>query len=52
MALALHGPEAAEGAGQPWTATTWTLNFAYPFRWRYNVLIAAEYFLSDRLTIY
>jgi hypothetical protein len=21
-----HGPEAAEGAGQPWTATTWTLN--------------------------
>lgn len=20
-----HGPEAAEGAGQPWTATTWTL---------------------------
>jgi len=23
---ATHGPEAAEGAGQPWTATTWTLN--------------------------
>ena len=22
----LHGPEAAEDAGQPWTATTWTLN--------------------------
>jgi hypothetical protein len=22
----LHGPEAADGAGQPWTATTWTLN--------------------------
>lgn len=22
----LDGPEAAEGAGQPWTATTWTLN--------------------------
>ena len=22
----LAGPEAAEGAGQPWTATTWTLN--------------------------
>ena len=21
-----HGPEAADGAGQPWTATTWTLN--------------------------
>ncbi|MEU4443281.1 squalene cyclase [Actinosynnema sp. NPDC050801] len=21
-----HGPEAAEGAGQPWTATTWSLN--------------------------
>ena len=21
-----HGPEAAAGAGQPWTATTWTLN--------------------------
>lgn len=21
-----HGPEAAEGAGQPWTATTWTLS--------------------------
>lgn len=21
-----HGPEAAEDAGQPWTATTWTLN--------------------------
>jgi len=21
-----HGPEAAEGAGQPWTATTWALN--------------------------
>jgi hypothetical protein len=21
-----HGPEGAEGAGQPWTATTWTLN--------------------------
>ena len=21
-----HGPEAAEGAGQPWNATTWTLN--------------------------
>jgi hypothetical protein len=21
-----HGPEAAEGAGQPWTATTWTLD--------------------------
>lgn len=21
-----HGPEAQEGAGQPWTATTWTLN--------------------------
>ena len=21
-----NGPEAAEGAGQPWTATTWTLN--------------------------
>src|SRR5215831_4965395 len=21
-----HGPEAAPGAGQPWTATTWTLN--------------------------
>ena len=21
-----HGPGAAEGAGQPWTATTWTLN--------------------------
>ncbi len=21
-----HGPEAVEGAGQPWTATTWTLN--------------------------
>jgi hypothetical protein len=21
-----HGPETAEGAGQPWTATTWTLN--------------------------
>src|SRR6185312_2126217 len=21
-----QGPEAAEGAGQPWTATTWTLN--------------------------
>ena len=21
-----HGPEAAQGAGQPWTATTWTLN--------------------------
>ena len=21
-----HGPEATEGAGQPWTATTWTLN--------------------------
>jgi hypothetical protein len=21
-----HGPEAAKGAGQPWTATTWTLN--------------------------
>jgi hypothetical protein len=21
----VHGPEAAEGAGQPWTATTWTL---------------------------
>ncbi|HEY7703546.1 MAG TPA: squalene cyclase [Acidimicrobiia bacterium] len=21
-----HGPEAGEGAGQPWTATTWTLN--------------------------
>jgi hypothetical protein len=21
-----HGPEAAENAGQPWTATTWTLN--------------------------
>jgi len=21
-----HGPESAEGAGQPWTATTWTLN--------------------------
>jgi hypothetical protein len=21
-----RGPEAAEGAGQPWTATTWTLN--------------------------
>ncbi|HKU12188.1 MAG TPA: squalene cyclase, partial [Sinomonas sp.] len=20
-----HGPEAADGAGQPWTATTWTL---------------------------
>ena len=24
--LAFDGPEAAEGAGQPWTATTWTLN--------------------------
>ena len=22
----LRGPEAADGAGQPWTATTWTLN--------------------------
>lgn len=22
----MRGPEAAEGAGQPWTATTWTLN--------------------------
>lgn len=22
----LNGPEAAEGAGQPWTATTWSLN--------------------------
>ena len=22
----MHGPEATEGAGQPWTATTWTLN--------------------------
>jgi hypothetical protein len=22
----VHGPEAAEGAGQPWTASTWTLN--------------------------
>ncbi|HEX7826767.1 MAG TPA: squalene cyclase, partial [Mycobacterium sp.] len=22
-----EGPEAEEGAGQPWTATTWTLNF-------------------------
>jgi len=21
-----NGPEAAEGAGQPWTATTWSLN--------------------------
>jgi len=21
-----HGPEAADGAGQPWTATTWSLN--------------------------
>jgi hypothetical protein len=21
-----HGPEGAEGAGRPWTATTWTLN--------------------------
>ena len=21
-----HGPEAADGAGQPWTASTWTLN--------------------------
>ena len=21
-----HGPETADGAGQPWTATTWTLN--------------------------
>ncbi|HEV7418510.1 MAG TPA: squalene cyclase [Mycobacterium sp.] len=21
-----HGPEATQGAGQPWTATTWTLN--------------------------
>ena len=21
-----HGPEAGQGAGQPWTATTWTLN--------------------------
>ena len=21
-----EGPEAADGAGQPWTATTWTLN--------------------------
>jgi hypothetical protein len=24
--FAFDGPEAAEGAGQPWTATTWTLN--------------------------
>ena len=22
----VHGPETADGAGQPWTATTWTLN--------------------------
>jgi hypothetical protein len=26
-----QGPEAAEGAGQPWTATTWTLNMLRDF---------------------
>lgn len=58
-----RGPEAAEGAGEEYllqrrlmlTASTgelvgpWVLQFAYPFRWLYSVLNAADYFRAATL---
>jgi hypothetical protein len=35
-----HGPEAAEGAGQPWTATSWSLNALR--EWGVDAAVLAE----------